>query len=86
MKKFFLFIYMIAIVGMTMAHDAHYDRLILRDWYLPKEQKNIKGSLYLYKDNKVFIEDINAKMLSIPFSSLCLNCEYRVSFLKDLYF
>ena len=71
MKKFFLFIYMIAIVGMTMAHDAHYDRLILRDWYLPKEHKNIKGSFYIYKDNKVFIEDMNAKILSIPFSSLC---------------
>ena len=51
---------MIAIVGTTMAHDAHYDRLILRDWYLPTEHKNIKGSFYLYKDNKVFIEDINA--------------------------
>ena len=61
---------MIAIVGMTMAHDAHYDRLILRDWYLPKEHKNIKGSFYLYKDKKVFIEDINGEILSIPLSKV----------------
>ena len=54
----------------AIAHDAHYDKLILRQWHYTSGQKTIVGSFYMFKDNKVFIEDINGEILSIPLSKV----------------
>ena len=68
MKKLFLLIYLVAMSCIAIAHDAHYDKLVLRQWHFTSGQKTIVGSFYMFKDNKVFIEDINGEILSIPLS------------------
>lgn len=53
------------------AHDAHQDHHVpLRQWNFIGQSKTVEGSFFLYRDNTVFIENADSKILKFPISSL----------------
>ena len=51
------------------AHDINYDKVILKNWHVEKENKTVDGSFYMYKNRNVFIEDANRKIVNYPLAS-----------------
>ena len=51
------------------AHDINYDKVILKNWHVEKENKTVDGSFYMYKNRNVFIEDANHKIVNYPLAS-----------------
>lgn len=51
------------------AHDINYDKVILKNWHVEKENKTVDGSFYIYKNRNVFIEDANHKIVNYPLAS-----------------
>jgi hypothetical protein len=45
----------------TVAHDAHYEHLILREWQLKAPDQKIRASFFLCKGDKVWLEKSDGK-------------------------
>ncbi|MFM2358330.1 MAG: hypothetical protein RLY16_323 [Bacteroidota bacterium] len=72
-KLFFSLIFFAGIILAVKAHDIHYDKIILKEWYLPKENKIIKGSFSFVKNEMVYIEDEKNNLIHVPLSTLSGN-------------
>jgi hypothetical protein len=57
------------LTNFLFAHDAHYEKTVLKHWNIEKENKVIDGSFYMYKNNLVYIEDANDKVYAFPITS-----------------
>jgi len=57
------------LTNFLFAHDAHYEKTVLKHWNIEKEKKVIDGSFYMYKNNLVYIEDANDKVYAFPITS-----------------
>lgn len=66
-KIFFLCICFIHLT--VLAHDIDYGKIILKEWTLANEGKKIHGSLFMYKNGEVYIEDAQEKIFHWPLSS-----------------
>ena len=70
MKKIFTVVIFCLATSFIFAHDINYEKVILRNWSIEKENRFIEGSFYMYKNDMVYIEDINSNIISIPLSKL----------------
>ena len=70
MKKIFTVVIFCLATSFIFAHDINYEKVILRNWSIEKENRFIEGSFYMYKKDMVYIEDINSNIISIPLSKL----------------
>jgi hypothetical protein len=68
MKKV-LFIGILIISFISRAHDANYDRALIRNWET-KDNKQIEASFYLQKEGVVYLEDVNGKIVKVLKSNL----------------
>ncbi len=67
MKKL-LYIFLLLISAQALAHDAHYEKSLERNWKIIPENKIVKGSFYLYKDGNVYLENSKHEIFSFPIS------------------
>ena len=71
MKHKLIAILFILRVLIANAHDAHQDHHIpLRHWNIMGQSKTVEGSFFMYKDDYVFIENADSKILKFPISTL----------------
>lgn len=68
MKKI-LFIFLLLISAQLFAHNIDYGKIILRQWVVLKENKTFEGSLYIFKNNEVYIEDAQNNIIHYPIHS-----------------
>ena len=70
MKKIICLLLLFCGVNFSQAHDLNYEKVIPHQWKIEKENKTIDGSFYMLKDGKVFIENTEQNIVSIPLQSL----------------
>ena len=73
MKKIFFILTLFFGITKINAHDLNYDKIILHHWNIEKEKKELDASFMMLKDNRVFVEDAQSKILSFPYESLSMN-------------
>lgn len=54
----------------VFSHTINYDKVVLRHWFIQKDNKYIDGSFMMYKNGNVFIEDANNTISKIPLTAL----------------
>ncbi len=57
--------------NIIFAHTINYENQVLRHWFIQKENKFVDGSFSMMKNGKVYIEDAQNQISSVPISSLC---------------
>ena len=67
--KNIILIGLLLITFLGKAHDANYDRALVRTWET-KDNKKIEASFYLQKEGIVYLEDVNGKIVKISKSDL----------------
>ncbi len=70
MKRIISLAIICIICNVMTAHTIGNDPVNIRHWSIEKEHKYVDGSFYMFKDGKVFIEDINYKVEGYPLLSL----------------
>jgi len=53
----------------AFSHNSHYEKVVLRQWSIEKEQQTVAGSFQMLKNGAVYIEDANEKIIHFPLSS-----------------
>ncbi len=65
----FLFLLSLCIFSNSVfAHHIDYNKIILKEWSLAAENKALHGTLYMYKNGLVYIEDAQNKIIHYPLS------------------
>ncbi len=64
--KNILVILLFLLSNFLSAHTINYDKVILRHWIVERENKSVDGSFYMYKNENIFIEDANNKIVNYP--------------------
>lgn len=70
MKNLTIIFFICCLSNCLLAHNAHYEKVSLRQWNIEKEHKTVKGSFCMMKDGKIFIENDLHQVLSYPLNSL----------------
>ncbi len=70
--KTILFSILIISSNFISAHTIDYGKVILHHWNVTGENKTIDGSFYMLKNNEVYIEDANDKVIHYPLSALSI--------------
>lgn len=70
MKKNICFLVLIFISHLVRSHDIHYNHVNLKQWNIEKENRSVEGSFFMLKDDVVYIEDRNDRLVSFPLHSL----------------
>lgn len=73
MKKIVVII-LVLTVNLLFSHDVKYEKVILKKWNF--EGKILKGSFLFQRNDSVFIEDANHKIIGIPTQKL--SCENKI--------
>lgn len=53
----------------VFAHDARYHNSKIKTWSIVAENKTVEGTFLMYKDGKVFIEDVINNIVNYPLTS-----------------
>lgn len=69
MKKIIILILIIASSSLAFAHDAHYEKIILKTWNISKEHKTIEGTFLMSKNALIYIEGANHQIYQYPLQS-----------------
>ena len=69
MRKIIILLLFVFIAKSIQAHHIDYSTIILKKWQLNNEQKMLEGSLYMYKNGEVYIEDAQNKIVHYPLSA-----------------
>jgi len=73
MKKLCLLVFIGFILNVVHAHNIDYGKVILKKWELTKDHTILEGSLYMYKDGEVYIEDAQNNIGHYPLNSLSIS-------------
>ena len=69
MKKLCLLVFIGFIFNTVHAHNIDYGKVILKKWEFTKDHSTLEGSLFMYKDGEVYIEDAQNKVGHYPLIS-----------------
>lgn len=69
MKKIIILILVFVSSSIVFAHDAHYEKIILKTWNISKEHKTIDGTFLMYKNALIYIEGSNHQIYQYPLQS-----------------
>jgi hypothetical protein len=70
MKKILLLLLLSFSTTLLIAHDIHYEKVVLRKWDIEKEKRQIEASLMLIRNKTAVLEDAHGKIITIPIASL----------------
>ncbi len=55
------------------AHDIDYSKIILKHWTIITQNKTVEGSLFMFKNGEVYIEDSRNNIIHYPLTSFTKN-------------
>lgn len=70
MKKIITVLLFSLINYCSNAHNINYEKVILKQWTIEKENKSVEGSFCMFKNETVFIETSTGILIKIPFTAL----------------
>ena len=69
MKKLCLLVLIGFVINVVHAHNIDYGKVILKKWEFTKDHSILEGSLYMYKDGDIYIEDARNNITHFPLNS-----------------
>lgn len=65
MKKLII-LAVICIASQANGHNLSYEHLSLKTWNIVKEHRVVEGSFCVFKDNEVYVENLQKKWREFP--------------------